>query len=205
MTTVQPETTLGDNTTPPEQIGATPLPDGSAFGGTPATRKEAKVAETEASALPEGGISAWIAGVRPTRRGMYVYQRFDIQAEIDQLAELEMRAKGSDKKPYQERATELTEQLLASRIWFEFEARDEAWIEALHADLDRKNKKDDFEHLLHQMAEQIITPQGVTVDDLKALHKASPAQVGMLKNKLIEAQTHVPVVNPRFLRESSDA
>lgn len=149
-------------------------------------------------------IASWLNGLRPTRRAAVVYGRADLLAEIDTLAELEMKAPPSQREEIRERAIGLTEQLVASGIRFVFEGRSNSWISARAAELRKEGVTDETELQLHLMVDALVEPEGITVDDLIAIGEAGQAQLDKLAEAANNATMSAPVANPRFLRASSE-
>ena len=172
---------------------------------------EQEIPEAFRRIVPEGEdpgdftFAAWLSGVRPTRRSETIYARLDLQAEIDRMAEMEIRATDGRGDEYRQRAIELTAELVASGIPFVLEARSAEWIQSFHDDLDKRGIKDESARIVEQIAAQVISPEGVTAEDLAALYEITPAQVTKLVQALVNVNTAVPVINPRFSRPSSGA
>ena len=193
------EVSVGEAVTPDDDI-ETVTDDAN-----PAPSEESVAALSKSEAAQAFDLAAWIGGVRPTRRSVTIYGRLDLLAEIDELAEREMRTAGKDAEACRERATELNEQLMASGVTFTVEGRSGTWVSTFEKRLDKKKVKDPTKRLLMQVAEQIVEPEGVTYSDLRALADVTEAQVTKLAHATVAANAAVHVSNPRFSRASSDS
>lgn len=181
MSSIEDEATLGDGPEIPEAFQK--VPDGD----------DPKTFD----------VGAWLAGVRKPRRSVTLYARLDLQAEIDRLAELEMKSTGKQALEYKQRASELQTELIESGIPFVIEGRSQSAVQALHASLEKAGIKDPQTVTFEQLASQIVSPEGVTVDDLNAFAEVAPAQVAKLIDALVSVQTQIPPANPRFSLASS--
>lgn len=193
------EVSVGEAVTPDDDI-ETVTDDAN-----PAPSEDSVAALSKSEAAQSFDLAAWIGLVRPTRRSVTIYGRLDLLAEIDELAEREMRTTGKDAEACRERATELNEQLVASGVTFTVEGRSGTWVSTFEKRLDKKKVKDPTKRLLMQVAEQIVEPEGVTYSDLRALADVTEAQVTKLAHATVAANTAVHVSNPRFSRASSDS
>lgn len=199
MGKIKDEVSIGEAVTPDDDI-ETVTDDAN-----PAPSEESVAALSKSKDAQTFDLAAWIGGVRPTRRSVTIYGRLDLLAEIDELAEREMRTTGKDAEACRERATELNEQLVASGVTFTVEGRSGTWVSTFEKRLDKKKVKDPTKRLLMQVAEQIVEPEGVTYSDLRALADATEPQVTKLAHAAVAANTAVHVSNPRFSRASSDS
>lgn len=147
-------------------------------------------------------LGKWIAGVLPTRRSVPVYQRGDLLAALDDVSAQESLARGAARESLTERAREITDELVASRVVFVVEGRTSAWVTDHAAQLEKRGVKDATDILLHQLADQIIEPAGVTFDHLKALAAVSEPQVVRLVEAMTAANSSAPRIDPRFSRAS---
>lgn len=147
-------------------------------------------------------LGKWIAGVLPTRRSVPVYQRGDLLAALDDVSAQEALAHGHTREALAARARELTDELIASRVVFVVEGRTSAWVTDCASQLEKGGVKDPTDVLLHQLADQIVEPGGVTFEHLKALSAVSEPQVVRLVEAMTAANSSAPRVDPRFSRAS---
>lgn len=179
---------MGDATTE-QQINDEPM--GGAHGNEPS--------ETN----PD--LWAWVQGVRPTRRAAVVYARFDLQARLDELAELIPRLSGDQQSAAETEASELQAEILASGMTFTFEGRSQSWMQQFVEDLKAQGVTESEDILLAQMAAQCVTPEGVTVDLFRQIAEMQPVQFATVVSTLVDANTATPHANPFFLAKSSGA
>ena len=157
-------------------------------------------AEDEPIAPAAFDFATWAAGVRPTRHSVMIYQRPDLLADLDEVAELELRATSDEERAeWLERGREIAAEMMEGRIRVTVEGRSAAWREALIKELDAQGVEDNVERLLHGLAAQIVEPAGVTPEALEAIADVSEPQV----MKLLQAQTlandSAPTISPRYL------
>lgn len=151
---------------------------------------------TDATApLPEPeefDFAAWLGGVRPTRRAVRLYARADVLGRMEEIAGLIEDAEGEQADALVDEFEELQRTFEASGRWFFVEARSAEWVE----DFRRVYKRDHgikgdpgdrqrIAIILAQLAEQIVSPAGVTAEMLERLHEANAGEL----NKLVVAVT----------------
>lgn len=142
-------------------------------------------------------FTAWVAGVKPTRRSVKIYGRADLIAVIDELGDALAVAVEAAKDPEASLAerddvARLEADLerayadfTASGIRVVIEGRSEEWLESTKKQLEAKGVTDGVDISLHQLAQQVVSPAGVTADALKALREKSEPQI----RKLLTAWT----------------
>lgn len=146
---------------------------------------------------------AFLAGVRSTRRSVQVVERGDLVGDMERLAHQYADADEADDDAACERIAaefdKVAAQFHASKRWFTAEKRSGEWVDGFREDVatrlgldvgdPRANTKDAKEIeartlvTLHQVAAQIVSPKGVTVEHLQALYEANEGEL----NKLIAA------------------
>lgn len=158
-------------------------------------------------------LAAWFRGVRSTVRSCTIYQRGDLLAEIedaerqltlleaDDAGEYTMEETGS-KEALNARIEALYQELLASGVTFRVEARSPDWIKAKEKEVTTSGEahgmsKDDKARLsaMHQLADAIIEPKGVTVEFLEQLAEVSFPQYAKLFSTYNQACSQAPVVS----------
>ncbi len=150
--------------------------------------------------------SAFLAGVRPTRRSVEIVERADLVGDMERLAQLYAEADEADDDEACERlATEfetVSAAFHSSKRWYTVEKRSSEWIEGFREkviteyDLDpgawekraegATQKRARMTVLLHQLAAQIVSPSGTSADDLRALYEANEGEL----NKLLVAMEY---------------
>ena len=148
---------------------------------------------------------AWVQGVRPTRRSATVYARFDLQARLDELAELIPRLSGDQQAAAEAEASELQAEIMASGLTFIFEGRSQSWMQQFVEDMKARGVTESEDILLAQMAAQCVTPEGVTADVFRQIAEMQPVQFATVVTALVDANTTTPHANPLFLAKSSGA
>ena len=200
------DASLADDVTPSK--GAPTLDDDISLTEAP------RVVSDDADATDHD--SAWwqnpanfLSGARPISRAVVIYGRGDLYARIDELAELEVRSTGAEAAAYKAEATALTSELLASAMTVVIEARSSEWIERFRSRMDKLKIEDPVERTLRQIAGQISEPdfggESEAYEFLRAFSKVSDVQVAIIAERLMDVNSRIPVVNPRFLAASSVA
>lgn len=139
-------------------------------------------------------LDAWLDGVRPTRRAVLLYGRSDVIARMEEIAGTIEDADDAEADELVDEFERLKAAFLGSGRWFVVEGRSPEWVDDYRraAKKELGSKKDDLTErqkvrvLLGQLAQQIVTPQGVTVAALERLHETAPGEL----NKLIVAMTY---------------
>lgn len=158
-------------------------------------------------------LAAWFSGVRSTVRSCTIYQRGDLLAEIEdaerQLRLLEAEDAGEysmeetgSKEALNARIEALYQELLESGVTFRVEARSPDWIKAKEKEVANSGEahglsKEDKARLsaMHQLADAIIEPKGVTVEFLEQLAEVSFPQYAKLFSAYNRACSEAPVVS----------
>lgn len=143
--------------------------------------------------LPEGfDVDDWIKGVRPTQRAVKLHASGHLIARMEQVvATIEALPADADADDlideYETLKTEFND-----GVWFVVEKRSKDWIDHFRRetgkrlgiknadkDLERWSKDDQTKVLMHQVAEQTVSPQ-VTARDLWALLAANEGELSKL-------------------------
>lgn len=158
----------------------------------------ATVVDTTGDPKPEDfDPQAFIAGMRPTRRAVKLYQGGDLLARLDQLAAKINATPDGD--PALDAMIDEFDQIrgqYTGGAWWEVEGRSDDWVDRLRrqaaADLGHGDifdpDRDDLglpldvrqEILMRQLAAQIVVPSGVTVDMLKLMQQQAEPELGKL-------------------------
>ena len=137
-------------------------------------------------------IAGWLSGVRPTRRAVKLYARADVLARMEEISGTVADLPDDEIDDLLAEFEQLREAFEASARWFVVEARSPEWVEDYQRTAKQAMgiKKDPGERqkvaiLLGQLAEQIVTPEGVEVAHLERLHEVNAGEL----NKLVVAMT----------------
>ena len=155
-----------------------------------------EVVDTSPTVTPASfDSSAFLAGVRPTRRSVQVVERADLVGEMEYLAALYMDADAADDDNECERlAAEFqaaSDAFHGSKRWYTVEKRSSEWVKHFRAtaaeehDLDDEADAGRVDITLRQVAAQIVAPEGTTYEDLRALLDRNEGEL----NKLVVATT----------------
>ena len=158
-------------------------------------------------------LDAWINGATSTVRAVTLYQRPDLMAEVDAL-QRELRI--AEAIPDEDRGMNDTtpagirsqleqtaREFERSALVFKVESRSDGHRERIAKHLKKQGITDENEVVLHQLADAIIEPKGVTVDFLRKLQDRSEAQVKLLVVASTYANTEPPRVTVPFSNGSS--
>lgn len=152
---------------------------------------------TVAPTVTDFDFGAWLEGVRPTRRAVRLYARADLIGRMEEIAgeagEAEKRGDTDAMEAFVDEMESLREAFDASARWFVVEARSPEWVDDFHRvrarDMGIKKgepgERQKQQILLEQLAEQIVTPSGVTAEALAVMLDRSAGEL----NKLIVAMT----------------
>lgn len=162
--------------------------------------------DTSAHITPQTFNSTeFLAGVRPTRRSVQIVERADLVGDMERLAQLYAEADDADDDAACEALAaefgDVSAQFHASKRWYTVEKRSSEWVEDFRAKLEKQHSLDfgdgtdenpgNPRHrriaMQHQLAEQIVSPEGTTFDDLQGLYERNEGEL----NKLIVALTVV--------------
>ena len=156
--------------------------------------------EDEPVAPANFDFAAWVAGSRPARRSVMVYQRPDLLADLDEVMELESRAATeAERNELLERGKAIAAEMTASRLRIVVEARSSSWQQELVSKLTEAGITDDTERLLHLTAAQVVEPEGVTFETLRALAEVSEPQVVKIVQARTLANESAPTISARYL------
>lgn len=158
-------------------------------------------------------LNAWISGATSVVRAVTLYQRPDLIGAIDALqrdlrvAELvpdEDRGM-NDPTPegIRQKIEAVAREFEKSALVFKVEGRSQDALERIEKRLKKQNVKDDRTITLHQLADAIIEPKGVTVDFLRKLQDTAETQLRMLLVAAGMANTEPPKVDVPFSSASS--
>lgn len=159
-------------------------------------------------------LDDWVSGIVGTTRSVRLYSRADLLAEID---EVQARIRVTRQIPAEDRGINdespeslsahlevLAEQFEESGRTFRVQGRSFAHREALEKRLkDVDPDVSDEDVFLHQLADQVVEPSGVTVDTLRVLHERAEPQLAMLSAAARSANTEAPTVTLPFSSRSS--
>ena len=152
---------------------------------------------TVAPTVDDFDFQSWLEGVRPTRRAVRLYARADLIGRMEEIAgeaaEAEKRGDSDALEALVDEMESLREAFDASARWFVVEARSPEWVDDFHRvrarDMGIKKgepgERQKQQILLEQLAEQIVTPTGVTAEALAVMLDRAAGEV----NKLIVAMT----------------
>lgn len=158
-------------------------------------------------------LDAWIGGATATVRAVTLYQRPDLIAEVDRLKE-ELRIAETisdedrgmnDPTPdgVRQQLTEVARQWEASRLTVKIEGRSDEAREKIAKRLKKQGVTDEETIVLHQLADAIIEPKGLTAEKLRKLQAVSEPQVKLLLVSAAYANGQPPRVDVPFSNGSS--
>lgn len=137
-------------------------------------------------------LEQWVAGVRPTRRSVKLYPNAHLVARMDELADrIDNTPDGAEVDALIDEFDQLRKQF-RDGVWFTVEKRSTEWVAALRKRVAKANgiKLDDdgdaegtdanITLSLHQLAEQIVSPAGVTYEQLRAMLDANEGELNKL-------------------------
>lgn len=159
---------------------------------------------------PDGfDLTAWLAGIRPSRRATTIYGRPDLLATIDVLSERVIEAEAARDSVEVASLTgqirEAREQMAASAVDVVVEASSEQAQADLREALGIKGQDDlSEEQVLGWIAAHIVAPAGFDTAALKALNAVSPRQVAKIGNAVRVANETAPAVPAPFSPASSN-
>lgn len=165
----------------------------------------------------------FLNGVRPTRRSVVLYARGDLIAKLDEIVAAIERAPETDNVDDLIDEYERVRAEFQDGRWFTVEKRSSDWAEKFRLTTEkslgfkRTRKDDDSEPTLsdedaatitmHQLAEQIVTPSGVTVQQLKHLGDTNEGELSKLIYAMITVNSELAqsakVLNKDFSQRRS--
>jgi hypothetical protein len=141
-------------------------------------------------------LAEWAAGVRPTQRSVKLYPNAHLIARMDELADkIDNAPEGADVDALIDEFETVREQFREG-VWFTVEKRSSEWIQhqrsttakrlgiKLDEDFDAENSADNITLMLHQLAEQVVRPRGVTPDMLRSMYDANEGELVKLSNAM---------------------
>ena len=148
---------------------------------------------TEPPEVEDFDFDAWLAGVRPTRRSVKLYGRADLIGRMEEIAAQIEDAVGDDAEDLIDEFETAKDAFDASARWFVVEARSPEWVDDFHRTRARAigikkgepGERQKQQILLEQLAEQIVSPTGITPQALVTLLDRNAGEL----NKLIVAMT----------------
>ena len=152
---------------------------------------------TVAPTVDDFDFQDWLEGVRPTRRAVRLYARADLIGRMEEIAgeaaDAEKLGDSDALAGLVDEMETLRETFDASAHWFVVEARSPEWVDDFHRIRARDmgvrkgepGERQKQQILLEQLAEQIVTPSGVTAEALAVMLDRSAGEL----NKLIVAMT----------------
>lgn len=201
------ESLIDDPTVDPDEPDEAPLVDDDDI-------EDVTVEPTE----DDYDFAAFVAGVRPTRRAVMLYQNNDVRADYDLLKEkIEMkRAAGEDVTEDQELLAEVAAELIGSGRKVIVEARSSDWVKQFRKDMKKRGiepgKEKASDEARAMMATQfvnefiaahIIYPRtGISAETIAALAKNNEQEVERL-HQAVRLADGERGVSPDFLRAHS--
>lgn len=166
------------------------------FTATPDERSLADVPDVDSSpeVTPENfDLDGWLAGIRPTRRSVKLHAEGHLIARLEELAErIDAAPEGVDVDELIAEFERVRDQFNTG-VWFTVEKRSSEWSKRFRKDLSKRhnlkpddNEGDNIIATLHQLAEQIVTPTGITYQHLRDMLDANEGEL----NKLILTMTN---------------
>lgn len=169
-------------------------------------------------------VGAWFQGLRSTVRSVNIYQRSDLIGEIEELEQKllierqvaqvsELSLHESDElSDIEDELNDLRKEFVDSGVTFQIEGRSESWMNRVekewknHSDTHgmSKDEKNVFVRM-HQLAESIVEPKGVTYEHLAALREASEPQMRKMLVAFTMACNKIPQVTVPTSPQSSES
>lgn len=180
------------------------------FNAPPAAEAFTKP-ETPALDAKKFNFAAWLHGVTPIRETVTIFADGHAQAEISRLAYLEAIApddngthsEPSERQKIVNRLRDLYAAVIDSGMDFVIEGRNSTWVSTFAEQAKADGITDPLEVTLRQIAAQIVSPEGVSYDGLKALHESREQEVNRLAEAVLKANSESLRVDPRFLPTAS--
>ena len=134
-------------------------------------------------------LTAWMEGLAPTKRACTIYARADLLSQLDLLAEKIRRAEraGQEATPLREQFLKLKSEVEASALDIVVRAWSQTRIKRNAQALKEEGITDPDEVGLHQIAQQIESPTGFGVDQLRKLNEISPQQASLIAATVVSA------------------
>lgn len=158
-------------------------------------------------------LDAWISGATPTVRAVTLYQRPDLLGEIDALQRQLRIAEqvGDDDRGMNDASPDgirgqleqVARDFEASALTFKVQGRSDEARDRIKKRLKKQGVTDEETVVLHQLADAVIEPAGVTPEQLRRLQEASEPQLKMLLTAASLAHYQPPAVDVPFSSGSS--
>lgn len=147
-------------------------------------------------------LGAWISGLRPTLRSCTLYARTDLLAEIDALKSSYDLATDSDVRTEIAREADvLRTEVLDSAVTVTVRAHGETANDEIRSGLGlSKGDTPNLRQNLGFIAAHVVEPEGLDVDALEAIYRASPLQVDKLARIVLNTDRTAPEVPAPFSR-----
>jgi hypothetical protein len=164
---------------------------------------EVSTVDTTPTITPEDfSFEDFLEGVRPTRRSVLLYPRGDLIARMDEIATLIETADDDANVDDLIDEYEQVKKQFRQGIWFTLEKRSSEWAEKFRVDTEKslglKRSKDDTLSdedattvSIHQLAQQIVVPSGVSVASLRRLAEVNEGEFNKLVYTMIKANSQL--------------
>lgn len=143
-------------------------------------------------------LAAWIAGVTPVQRTVTLYARGDLFADLSALEtrydEAKRAAGVDDMRTLKEQMREVAAQIRASALDITVQGRSADWVQQFRKECEQRGIDGD-QATLEQLAAQITSPQGLTVDMLATLRDRIEPQVVALVQAVATVNTMKPTIS----------
>ncbi len=143
-------------------------------------------------------LAAWIAGVTPVQRTVTIYARGDLFADLSALEtrydEAKRSANVDDMRALKEQMRDVADQIRASALDITVQGRSAEWVQRFRKDMDERGVDGD-QATLEQLAAQITSPAGLTVDMLATLRDRIEPQVVSLVQAVATVNTQAPRIS----------
>lgn len=140
-------------------------------------------------------LAAWIAGVTPVQRTVTIYARGDLFADLSAMEtrydEAKRSANVDDMRALKEQMREVADRIKASALDITVQGRSAEWVQRFRKDMDERGVDGD-QATLEQLAAQITSPAGLTVDMLATLRDRIEPQVVALVQAVATVNTQAP-------------
>jgi hypothetical protein len=151
---------------------------------------------------PKDDLLRRVVEARAARRGVTIYLRPDLQADIDRVSAELATARGEEADRLTAQATELTAHLKESALHIIVEGRRSTWVDEFHQKLEEAGVTDTTEQILHQVAAQIVEPEGLDYEVLQKLLEVVEPQITQVVAATLSANNERVILDPRFSRAS---
>ena len=146
-------------------------------------------------------LAAWIDGVQPVTRAVTIYARGDLVADLDLLVERARLAKAAKRfdevRELQAKAGQIVDEINASALDVVVQAWSQDRIDGFRKELEGQGL-DATEVSMRQVAAQVVSPAGFTVDMLATLFDRVGPQAQQIVGAVSSANASVPTVSVPF-------